>query len=147
MPGGFYRRRKKRSLVVKDETEIANPLVWALVQFQAVRESQKTNQAPTKENYHRLYQICRTYFFHRFNKDVEHFTTQEWVFFLENMGIDKELKISFFRLLQRADDKRFAKKSPDEEFNSTVEAAEEIIKKLEIYNLKLSKDLKLYNAG
>ncbi len=141
------RKRRKEEVRLSDEKEIANPFEWALAQLQVFRENQRTMQSATKENYHRLYHICRKYFSLRINKEVVHFTTPEWGGFLDKMDIDKELKESFFRLLQNADDKRFAKNIPAEEFHSAVVDAEEIIKKLEINNLKLSKDLKLYNAG
>ena len=124
-------KRKTTPLIVKDELGIANPLEWALAQLQQLRNDQNEMKPTTKENYHRLYQICRTYFFNRVNKDVEHFTTQEWGVFLDNMGIGKELKTTFFKLLQKADDKRFAETSTDDEFNKAVDVTEEIIKKME----------------
>jgi len=127
----IIRKRRKGKLIVGDGVEGLYTIEWALAQLQLLQENQKALKRETKKDYHRLYLICRKYFSQRVNKEVEHFTTSEWGAYLDEMGIDNTLKNVFFKLLHRADDKRFAQKSTDDEFNKVIEEAEEVVKAIE----------------
>lgn len=102
----FYvlKNRKTKSQKPGDE-EVSNPLLWASEQLTSLEKENLT----AKEYYFRLYHICRKYYSIVFNKNVLHFTTEEWLVLLNSLRLSDELKGIFSKLLKKADSVRFTK--------------------------------------
>jgi hypothetical protein len=118
--------RRKRKVVEKDfETEgNLKPLDWALAELSKLEGEDLIYKGLVKQFYQRLTDISRQYFYRQLRHSAIHQTTDEWMFSLQDMPIDNQVKTTFFQFMRLADTVKFAKfVPPSEENNNSIHAA------------------------
>ena len=84
-----------------------------------------------KQFYQRMTDISRQYFYRQLKHSAIHQTTDEWIFSLQDLPLDNQMKTAFFQFIRLADTVKFAKYlPPSEEHENSLQTAAGMFKNI-----------------
>jgi len=123
--------RKKRTAITQtiEPTDNRLPLDWALSELNKLQQEDLPSQGLVKQFYQRMTDISRQYFYRQLKHSAIHQTTDEWMFSLQELPVDTNIKTTFFQFIRLADTVKFAKYLPPlQEHDNSLHAAANMFK-------------------
>lgn len=106
-------RKKRQGVITAPEPDgTLPPLQWALAELNKLKNEDLPSKGLIKQYYQRMTDISRQYFSRQLNHSVLHKTTDEWMFSLQDIPVEHNIKTSFFQFIRLADTVKFAKYLP-----------------------------------